>query len=88
MIELTYNWDPEEYTAGRNFGHLAFSVTNIYDTCRHLDTMGIPILRPLKMGVWHLLSLRMAYRLNYCKKGQHYPLRNLGQVNQIKGHGN
>ena len=35
-IELTYNWDAEDYSSGRNFGHLAFSVPNIYDTCHHL----------------------------------------------------
>ena len=35
-IELTYNWDPEKYTGGRNFGHLAYTVENIYDTCKKL----------------------------------------------------
>lgn len=50
QIELTYNWDPEDYTGGRNFGHLAFSVKNIYDTCVHLEQMGVPILRPPRDG--------------------------------------
>ena len=50
QIELTYNWDPEDYTGGRNFGHLAFSVKNIYDTCLHLEQMGVPILRPPRDG--------------------------------------
>jgi lactoylglutathione lyase len=36
LLELTYNWDPEVYSGGRNFGHLAYSVENIYDTCAHL----------------------------------------------------
>ena len=36
LLELTYNWDPEEYSGGRNFGHLAYSVENIYDTCDQL----------------------------------------------------
>ena len=49
-IELTYNWDAEDYTSGRNFGHLAFSVPNIYDTCKHLQSLGITILRPPKDG--------------------------------------
>lgn len=50
MIELTYNWEPETYDNARNFGHLAFSVKNIYDTCTHLQSMGIQILRPPKDG--------------------------------------
>ena len=36
LLELTYNWDPEEYSGGRNFGHLAYSVENIYETCHNL----------------------------------------------------
>lgn len=50
LLELTYNWDPETYSGGRNFGHLAFGVDNIYDTCEHLQKMGISILRPPKDG--------------------------------------
>lgn len=49
-LELTYNWDPENYTGGRNFGHLAFEVKNIYETCQHLQDNGITILRPPKDG--------------------------------------
>jgi lactoylglutathione lyase len=49
-IELTYNWDPEEYTAGRNFGHLAFSVDDIYAKCAHLEQQGVTILRPPRDG--------------------------------------
>ena len=50
LLELTYNWDPEVYSGGRNFGHLAFSVENIYDTCAHLESMGITINRPPRDG--------------------------------------
>lgn len=50
MLELTYNWDPEEYSGGRNFGHLAFRVENIYATCRHLQEQGITINRPPRDG--------------------------------------
>ena len=50
LIELTYNWDPEVYTGGRNFGHLAIGVDNIYDTCKHLQGMGITINRPPRDG--------------------------------------
>lgn len=50
LLELTYNWDPEAYTAGRNFGHLAFEVDNIYARCAHLHAQGIDILRPPRDG--------------------------------------
>ena len=50
LLELTYNWDPESYSGGRNFGHLAFAVDDIYKTCNHLTTMGIQILRPPRDG--------------------------------------
>ena len=50
MIELTYNWDPENYIEGRNFGHLAFSVKNIYAVCQHLLDMDIVISRPPRDG--------------------------------------
>lgn len=50
LLELTYNWDPEVYSGGRNFGHLAYSVENIYDTCAHLQRMGVTINRPPRDG--------------------------------------
>lgn len=50
LLELTYNWDPEVYSGGRNFGHLAYSVENIYDTCAHLKRMGVTINRPPRDG--------------------------------------
>ena len=50
VIELTYNWDPEEYTGGRNFGHLAYSVENIYDLCQSLMDSGVTINRPPRDG--------------------------------------
>ena len=49
-IELTYNWDPENYEKGRNFGHLAFSVKNIYETCQKLIDTGVTINRPPREG--------------------------------------
>ena len=50
LLELTYNWDPEEYTGGRNFGHLAYSVKNIYETCDYLMKNGVTINRPPRDG--------------------------------------
>src|SRR3954451_5043088 len=49
-VELTYNWDPEPYTGGRNFGHLAYAVDNIYDTCSAFIAHGVTINRPPRDG--------------------------------------
>lgn len=56
QVELTYNWDPEEYDEGRNFGHLAYSVDNIYDTCQKLMDAGVTINRPPRDG--HMAFVR------------------------------
>ncbi|MEM6496791.1 MAG: lactoylglutathione lyase [Pseudomonadota bacterium] len=50
LLELTYNWDPEDYTEGRNFGHLAFEVDDIYAACAHLRDKGVTINRPPRDG--------------------------------------
>lgn len=50
LVELTYNWDPENYTGGRNFGHLAYRVDDIYATCRKLMDGGVTINRPPRDG--------------------------------------
>ncbi len=50
LLELTYNWDPEPYAEGRNFGHLAYGVENIYKTCQHLLNVGVIINRPPRDG--------------------------------------
>ncbi len=50
QIELTYNWDPEPLAGGRNFGHLAYQVENIYDTCKRLKDGGVLINRPPRDG--------------------------------------
>ena len=50
QVELTYNWDPETYGAGRNFGHLAYGVENIYATCERLMRHGVTINRPPRDG--------------------------------------
>ncbi|MBX9706466.1 MAG: VOC family protein [Caulobacteraceae bacterium] len=49
-VELTYNWDPEEYTGGRNFGHLAYKFDNIYAACQRLMDGGVVINRPPRDG--------------------------------------
>lgn len=50
VLELTYNWDPEDYGGGRNFGHLAYEVDNIYDFCQALQSKGVTINRPPRDG--------------------------------------
>ena len=50
QVELTHNWDPESYGEGRNFGHLAYRVDNIYETCQRLMDAGVTINRPPRDG--------------------------------------
>lgn len=56
LLELTHNWDPEEYSGGRNFGHLAFRVDDIYATCQRLMDGGVTINRPPRDG--HMAFVR------------------------------
>ncbi len=56
LLELTYNWDPEIYDGGRNFGHLAFEVDDIYETCQKLMDAGVTINRPPRDG--HMAFIR------------------------------
>ena len=56
QVELTHNWDPEPYSVGRNFGHLAYEVEDIYASCRRLQQHGVSILRPPRDG--HMAFVR------------------------------
>ena len=56
LLELTHNWDPEEYEGGRNFGHLAFRVNDIYELCTRLQEAGVTINRPPRDG--HMAFIR------------------------------
>ena len=56
QIELTYNWDPEELAGGRNFGHVAYRVPNLYETCQRLMDAGVTINRPPRDG--HMAFVR------------------------------
>ena len=56
QVELTYNWDPEPYDSGRNFGHLAYEVEDIYATCQRLMDAGVTINRPPRDG--HMAFIR------------------------------
>lgn len=56
QVELTYNWDSEQYTGGRNFGHLAYQVDDIYETCQRMMDAGVTINRPPRDG--HMAFVR------------------------------
>jgi lactoylglutathione lyase len=62
QVELTHNWDPETYNGGRNFGHLAYAVENIYSTCRRLADHGVTINRPPRDG--HMAFVRSPDRIS------------------------
>jgi lactoylglutathione lyase len=70
QVELTYNWDPENYSGGRNFGHLAYEVEDIYATCRRLMERGITINRPPRDG--HMAFIRSPDQISIelLQKGQ------------------
>ncbi|ASG65643.1 MULTISPECIES: lactoylglutathione lyase [Idiomarina] len=72
-LELTYNWDPETYSGGRNFGHLAFEVDNIYDLCQKLKDNGVIINRPPRDG--HMAFVRSPDNISIelLQKGESLP---------------
>tara|TARA_B100000900_G_scaffold293528_1_gene252299 strand:+ start:3721 stop:4143 length:423 start_codon:yes stop_codon:yes gene_type:complete len=70
LLELTYNWDKEEYTGGRNFGHLAFNVENIYDTCQKLLNDGVIINRPPRDGHMAFIKSPDGISIELLQKGE------------------
>jgi lactoylglutathione lyase len=73
LLELTYNWDPEEYTGGRNFGHLAYRVDNIYDTCQKLKAAGITINRPPRDGYMAFIRSPDGISIELLQQGEPLP---------------
>ena len=69
-LELTFNWDPEEYTGGRNFGHLAYQVDNIYDLCQSLKDSGVVINRPPKEGRMAFIRSPDGVSIELLQKGE------------------
>jgi len=69
LIELTYNWDTEDYGGGRNFGHLAFEVDNIYQTCQKLMDAGVLINRPPRDGHMAFVRSPDAISIELLQKG-------------------
>ena len=73
VVELTYNWDPEDYSGGRNFGHLAFQVDNIYETCQNLVDAGVTINRPPRDGYMAFIRTPDNISIELLNKGDPLP---------------
>ncbi|PWY55854.1 lactoylglutathione lyase [Legionella qingyii] len=75
LLELTYNWDPEDYQEGRNFGHLAYRVDDIYATCQRLKNAGVVINRPPRDG--HMAFIRSPDNISIelLQKGDPLPIQ-------------
>ncbi|MFO7324116.1 MAG: VOC family protein [Pseudomonadota bacterium] len=75
QVELTYNWDPEQYTGGRNFGHLAYEVDDIYAACERLQRHGVQILRPPRDGRMAFVRSPDQISIELLQKGEPLPPR-------------
>lgn len=69
-IELTHNWDPETYTGGRNFGHLAYEVDDIHAACERLQRHGVQILRPPRDGKMAFVRSPDAISIELLQRGE------------------
>ncbi|MGT2442881.1 VOC family protein [Ensifer adhaerens] len=72
-LELTYNWDTEDYTGGRNFGHLAYEVDDIYGFCQHLMENGVTINRPPRDGHMAFVRSPDGISIEILQKGENRP---------------
>ena len=70
LVELTYNWDPEAYTGGRNFGHLAYEVDDIYALCDRLMKAGVTINRPPRDGRMAFIRSPDGVSIELLQKGE------------------
>ena len=75
LLELTHNWDSEEYTGGRNFGHLAYSVDNIYEVCEKLMKNGVTINRPPRDGHMAFVKSPDGISIEILQEGESLPLQ-------------
>jgi lactoylglutathione lyase len=75
LLELTYNWDPEEYGEGRNFGHLAFAVGDIYEPCQRLMDGGVTINRPPRDGRMAFIRSPDRISIELLQRGEALPPR-------------
>jgi lactoylglutathione lyase len=74
QVELTYNWEPEPYDGGRNFGHLAYAVNNIYETCQKLMDGGVTINRPPRDGRMAFVRSPDGISIELLQNGEALPL--------------
>jgi lactoylglutathione lyase len=75
QVELTWNWDPEEYTSGRNFGHLAYAVDDIYSLCQKLMDAGVTINRPPRDGYMAFVRSPDGISIELLQRGDPLPLK-------------
>ena len=73
LVELTWNWDPEDYKGGRNFGHLAYEVDDIYATCQRLMDKGVTINRPPRDGFMAFVKSPDGISIELLQKGEAKP---------------
>ena len=73
LVELTYNWDPEDYDGGRNFGHLAYRVDDIYAACQRLMDKGVTINRPPRDGHMAFVRSPDGISIELLQKGESLP---------------
>ena len=72
-VELTYNWDPEDYQGGRNFGHLAYRVDDVYAACERLQAIGVVINRPPRDGHMAFVRSPDGISIELLQRGDHLP---------------
>ena len=75
QVELTFNWTPEDYEGGRNFGHLAYAVDDIYALCQHLQDEGVAINRPPRDGRMAFVRSPDGISIELLQKGEALPTR-------------
>ena len=85
LLELTYNWDSENYTGGRNFGHLAYSVKNIYETCDTLMKKGVTINRPPRDGNMAFIKSPDGISIELLQEGEALPIQEPWQSMENSG---
>ena len=86
MLELTYNWDPQPYPEGRNLGHLAYGVDNIYDTCQRIQDAGIVVNRPPRDGYMAFIRSPDNISIELLQKGKALPPQEPWSSAQNIGH--
>lgn len=86
QLELTYNWDSENYPEGRNFGHLAYAVDNIYQTCEQLHKAGVVINRPPRDGRMAFIRSPDNISIELLQKGEALPVQEPWKSMENTGH--